>query len=299
MADRRLQVFHAVAKHLSFTRAADALFMTQPAVTFQIKQLEEQYRTRLFERRHGSISLTSTGEMVLAYAEKILALGDELETRLGELTGEVRGPLMLGAATSIADHFLPPLLAEFNALHPRVRVTLIVANSANIEREVAEHRLDLGFSGAPPELPTLLGRICCEEELLVVCAPDHPLAAQASLGAGELADYEFIDREPGSGTRLRVEAYFRAHGVDPQTLKREMELGSPVSLKGVVATGLGFAILPRLAVDKEVGLGELRAIPLRPSLRRQLYLIHPQARFQPRVVSSFGEFVCQRLRELA
>ena len=103
MADRRLQVFHAVARHLSFTRAAEALFMTQPAVTFQIRQLEEQYNTRLFERRHGSISLTPAGELVLSYAERILALSDELDTRLAEMTGEMRGLLLLGASTTIAE----------------------------------------------------------------------------------------------------------------------------------------------------------------------------------------------------
>ena len=98
MADRRLQVFHAVARHLSFTRAAEALFMTQPAVTFQIKQLEEQFNTRLFERGHGGIALTPAGEMVLEYAERILALSAELETRIGEMTGQMRGPLMVGPA---------------------------------------------------------------------------------------------------------------------------------------------------------------------------------------------------------
>ena len=149
MADRRLQVFHAVAKHLSFTRAADALFMTQPAVTFQIKQLEEQYSTRLFERRHGGISLTPAGELVFSYAEKILSLSDEMETRLGEMTGEMRGPLLVGASTTIAEFMLPRILGEFNALYPQVRARLIVANSESIENRVAEHTIDLGLIEAP------------------------------------------------------------------------------------------------------------------------------------------------------
>ena len=117
MADRRLQVFHAVAKHLSFTRAADALFMTQPAVTFQIKQLEEQYGTRLFERRHGSISLSPAGELVFSYARRILALSDEMETRLSEMTDEMRGPLLLGASTTIAEFMLPRVLGGETALN--------------------------------------------------------------------------------------------------------------------------------------------------------------------------------------
>ena len=112
MADRRLQVFRAVATHLSFTRAAEALLMTQPAVTFQIRQLEEQYNARLFERNHGRIALTAAGEMVLAYSEKILSLHQELESRLSEQMGEMRGTLLLGASSTIAEYFLPPILRD-------------------------------------------------------------------------------------------------------------------------------------------------------------------------------------------
>src|SRR5512134_101655 len=107
MADRRLQVFHAVAKHLSFTKAADALFMTQPAVTFQIKQLEEHFNARLFERGHGQIALTEAGRIVLDYAERILGLSAELDARLKDMTGEIAGPLLVGASMTIADYLLP------------------------------------------------------------------------------------------------------------------------------------------------------------------------------------------------
>jgi DNA-binding transcriptional LysR family regulator len=299
MADRRLQVFHAVAKHLSFTRAADALFMTQPAVTFQIKQLEEQYGTRLFERRHGGISLTPAGDLVLSYAERILALSDELETRLGEMTGEMRGPLLVGASTTIAEFMLPRVLGEFNALYPQVRARLIVANSESIEGRVAEHTLDVGLIEAPAKLPGLASVICCDDDLLIICAPDYPLAAMSSVTPKVLVDYEFISREPGSGTRAITEAYFRAHKIDPQKLKTQMELGSPEALKGVVATGLGFAIVSRTVVDKELRLGSLVAIPLQPPLTRSLYLIHPQDRFQSRLAATFIEFARSQLKEFA
>ncbi len=299
MADRRLQVFHAVAKHLSFTRAADALFMTQPAVTFQIKQLEAQYGTRLFERRHGGISLTPAGELMLSYAGRILALSDELETRLGEMTGEMRGPLLVGASTSIAEFMLPRVLGEFNALYPQVRARLSVANSESIENRVAEHTLDVGVIGTPAKLSGLACRGCREDELVVICAPDYPLAGLASATPKLLADYEFISREPGSGTRAIVEAYFGAHKVEPRLLKTQMELGSPEALKGVVATGLGFAIVPRAAADKELRLGELVAIALQPPLRYNLYLIYPQDRFQSRLAATFVEFAAGKLKEFA
>lgn len=299
MADRRLQVFHAVAKHLSFTRAADALFMTQPAVTFQIKQLEEQYSTRLFERRHGGISLTPAGELVLSYADKILSLSDEMETRLGEMTGEMRGPLLVGASTTIAEFMLPRILGEFNALYPQVRARLIVANSESIESRVAEHTLDIGLIEAPGRLTGLSSQICCEDELRVICAPDYPLAEMQAVTPVQLADYEFISREPGSGTRAITDAYFREHGIAPETLKTQMELGSPEALKGVVSTGLGFAIVSRTVVEKETQLGELVAISLNPVLKRSLYLISPQDRFQSRVTGTFVEFARRKMKEMA
>src|SRR3979409_1203907 len=130
MADRRLQVFHAVAKHLSFTKAAEALFMTQPAVTFQIRQLEERFNTRLFDRAHGPISLPQAVLMTLEYPERSLALSTELDTRLKELTGQVAGPLLIGASTTIADFLLPQVLGEFKARFPAVLPRLVVADAS-------------------------------------------------------------------------------------------------------------------------------------------------------------------------
>jgi DNA-binding transcriptional LysR family regulator len=298
MADRRLQVFHAVAKHLSFTRAADALFMTQPAVTFQIKQIEEEFNTRLFERRHGSISLTPAGDLVLSYAEKILALSDEMETRISEMTGEMRGTLQLGASTTIAEHLLPKALGEFNALYPLVRVQLTVANSESIESQVSEHRLDVGLIESPAKIVGLSSEVCCNDEMWVICALNHPLAERDTVTPKLLADYEYISREPGSGTREVIEAYFRQNKIAPDKLKIQMELGSPESLKGVVATGLGFAIVSRAVVEKEIQLGILAAIPLNPPLQRSLYLTYPKGRFQSKLTTTFCKFAKRKLKEV-
>lgn len=298
MADRRLQVFHAVAKHSSFTRAADALFMTQPAVTFQIKQLEEQFNTRLFERRHGSISLTPAGDLVLSYAEKILALSDEMETRLGEMTGEMRGPLLIGASTTIAEFMLPKVLGEFNALYPLARVRLVVANSESIEGQVAEHMLDVGLIEAPAKIAGLSSEICCDDELLVICAPDDSFAKLDVLTPKLLADYEYISREPGSGTRAVIDAYFKQNKIAPEKLKIQMELGSPEALKGVVSTGLGFAILSRAVVAKELQMGTLVAIPLDPPLKRSLYLTRLNDRFQSNLAATFSKFAKRKLKEV-
>ncbi len=297
MADRRLQVFHAVAKHLSFTRAADALFMTQPAVTFQVRQLEEQYNTRLFERRHGSITLTQAGELALSYAERILELSDEMDTRFAEMTGEMRGLLLIGASTTIAESLLPEVLAEFNASHPQARPRLIVANSEAIAGRVADHSLEVGLVDAPVKLPGLTCEVCCEDELTVICAPGYPLAELKKVGPRALVDYEYLSREPGSGTRDIVDNYFRANKVAVDDLKMQMELGSQEALKAVVATSLGFAIVSRAAVDKELKLGLLLAIPLDPPLRRSIFLVQLEERFRSRLVTTFVQFARQRLKE--
>ena len=139
MADRRLQAFYAVAKHRSFTKAADALCMTQPAVTFQVRQLEEQFNARLFDRANGRIALTPAGEVALAYAERILALSTELGTRLREISGQEIGPLSIGASTTIAEFLLPRILGEFKSRHPGIVPQLIVANSEAVQARVAEY----------------------------------------------------------------------------------------------------------------------------------------------------------------
>ena len=299
MADRRLQVFHAVARHLSFTRAAESLFMTQPAVTFQIKQLEEQFNTRLFERGHGRITLTPAGEIVLDYAERILSLSAEMETRIGELTGRMQGPLLIGASTTIAEFMLPRILGEFNSLYPRVRTRLIVANSETIENRILDHALDVGLLESTTRNPNLEAEVSCEDELVVICTPDHPLAGLAEASPKALADYEFASREPGSGTREVTDAWFAQADVPAERLKTVMELGSLEALKGVVVTGLGYGIVSRASVSRELQLGSLVAIPLSPRLTRQLSVVYPKDRFRSRVVATFIEFSKRRLRELA
>jgi DNA-binding transcriptional LysR family regulator len=295
MADRRLQVFHAVAKQMSFTKAAETLFMTQPAVTFQIKQLEEHFNTRLFERGHGRISLTPAGEVVLEYAERILALSAELDTRLREMTGRLSGPLLIGASTTIAEFLLPPVLGEFKSLHPDVQAKLIVGNSETIENRVAEHTLDLGLIEAPSHLPALQTEVCCEDELQVIVAPGHPLAKLRSVTPKQLAPYPYVSRESGSGTREFTDLHFRKAGIQPNELNVVMELGSPEALKGVVTTGLGYAIVSQVTVAKERKLGELVAVPLQPRLLRSLSLVYPKERFRSRLLNTFVEFAKARL----
>jgi DNA-binding transcriptional LysR family regulator len=298
MADRRLQVFHAVAKHLSFTKAAEALFMTQPAVTFQIRQLEEYFDTRLFDRAQGRIMLTAAGAMALEYAEKILGLSAELDARLKEMGGQVGGPLLIGASMTVAEFLLPPVLGEFKTRFPQVLPRLFVANSEAVQARVAERTLDLGFIEGESHLASLATDVCCDDELRVVCAPSHPLARLQSVAPKALLEHAYVGREQGSGTREVIDSYLQKHGVAPDSLQVVMELGSPEALKRLVATGLGFTVMSSVIAATEVKLGQLAHVPLAPRLVRQMAVVYPKERFHSRLVNEFVRFAKERLAAL-
>lgn len=295
MADRRLQVFHAVAKNLSFTKAAEALFMTQPAVTFQIRQLEEQFNTRLFDRASGRITLTPAGILALEYAERIIGLSSELDTRLKELTGHVAGPLLIGASMTIGDYLLPQLIGEFKARFPAIVPRLFVANSEQVQNRIVERSLDLGFIEGDSHLPSLATEVCCDDELQVVCAPEHPLAKLAAIPPRTLLEHAFVSREPGSGTREVIDRYLEKAGVSLQPV---MELGSPEALKGLVATGFGFAIMSRATVALETRLGRVVGVPLLPRIERQFSVVYPKERIHSKLVNGFVEFAKARMAAL-
>ena len=273
--------------------------MTQPAVTFQVKQLEEHFNARLFERRRGGISLTPTGELVLGYAEKILALSNEMDTRVGELTGEVSGPLLLGASMTIAEFILPRILGEFKALHPQVQTQMSVANSEIIENRVADLSLDVGLVESPSHSPNVVTEVCCDDELVVICSLGHRLAKSGSVTPEAVLAEPIISRESGSGTREFADNYFRDCNVEPDELNIVMELGSPEAIKGVVETGVGVAIMSRATVVKELQLGTLVALPLKPRLIRKLSVLTPREKFRSRLVSAFVAFALSRMRQMA
>jgi DNA-binding transcriptional LysR family regulator len=295
MPDRRLQAFHAVAKYRSFTKAADALCMTQPAVTFQIRQLEDHFDTRLFDRANGRIALTPAGMVALEYAERILGLYTDLDAKVKELTGQEVGPLTIGASTTIAEYLLPQIIGEFKSQHPGIVPQLVVANSEAVQARVAERSLDLGFIEGDSHLRTLVTDVCCEDELQIVCAPSHPLARQKTVAVETLIEYPYIIREVGSGTREVIDHYLQKAKLSLDSLHVVMEATSPEAVKGLVATGLGFTIMSRATVEKEVRLGDLVRIPLAPPLIRHLSVVYPKERIHAKVVNEFVRFAKERL----
>ena len=295
MADRRLRAFHAVAKHLSFTKAADALFMTQPSVTFQVKQLEEHFNTRLFDRTQGRITLTPAGATALQYAERILTLYAEMDARMSEMTGQEAGPLLIGASTTLAEFLLPRVVGEFKARHPGVVPRLMVANSEQVQDKVAERSLDVGFIEGDSHHASLVTQPLCEDELFVVCSPSHALARHKAIAPALLAEHAYIGRETGSGTREVIDNYLRKAGLALESLDLVMEASSPEALKGLVATGLGFSIMSGAAVELEARHGVLARIPLAPRLIRHLSVVTAKERIHGRAVSDFVAFAKARL----
>jgi len=290
MADRRLHVFYSVARLLSFTKAADSLHMTQPAVTFQVRQLEEYFNTRLFDRTHNKISLTEAGERVYVYAEKIFHLYDEMENSVRELTGEISGVLILGASTTVAEYMLPALLGDFKAKYPDVNIRLKVSNTDGIVSMVENNIIDLGVVEAPVLNKNLAVEQCRTDRLVAIAPPGHELTRYDTVPVKALLDYPFICREEGSGTREVINDYLRQAGVDPAQMNVIMELGSLEALKGAVEAGIGVSIVSRATLVKEIKLGSVEVLELDTPLERPFSFVHQKHKFRQCAMDELLEF---------
>ena len=290
MADRRLQVFHTVARLLSFTKAAETLHMTQPAVTFQVRQLEEHFNTRLFDRTHNRISLTEAGKRVFEYSDRIFEHNAEMESAVREMTGDVSGVLMIGASTTIAEYLLPALLGDFKKKYPDVNVQLKVSNSDGIVHMVENNVIDLGVVESPVMNKNLVVEVCRIDQLVAVVTPGHPLADRTSVSIGDLLEHPYICREEGSGTREVIAEYMTQQGVNAGQVHLTMELGSPESIKGAVEAGMGVSIISLATVQKELKLGTLVALTMEPSLERPFSFVHQKQKFRHRAMDELLEF---------
>ncbi|MDZ7802453.1 selenium metabolism-associated LysR family transcriptional regulator [Thiohalophilus sp.] len=296
MADRRLQVFQTVARLLSFTKAAEELHMTQPAVTFQVRQLEEQFNTRLFDRTHNRISLTDAGQRVYECANRIFELYAEMDNAVRELTGDVSGVLIIGASSTIAEYMLPELLRDFKKQYPDVTIRLRVANTDGIVSMVENNAIDLGVVEAPVSNKNLVVEECRTDKLVLIVPPEHPLAQQDVVPVKQIADYPFICREEGSGTReVMLESMTRA-GIHATDLNLSMELGSLEAIKGAVEAGMGVSVLSSATIEKELKLGTLVAVKLDPPVERPFSFVHQKQKFKIRAMDellSFARAYCK------
>jgi len=298
MSDRRLKVFHTVARLLSFTKAAEALHMTQPAVTFQVRQLEEYFNTRLFDRTHNKVSLTPTGEKVSDFAERIFDLYTEMENSVRDLTGEISGALTVGASTTIAEYMLPPLLGEFKSRYPEINLRLKVSNSEGIVSMVEHNVIDLGIVESPVSNKNLIVEVCHEDHLVVVTSPEHELAKNGGMVKPEqLKQYPFVCREEGSGTREVITQYLIDQNINPAEMNYCMELGSPEALKGAVEANMGISVLSKSTIVKELKLNTLAELQLDPPLTRPFSFVRQRQKFRVRIMEELLKFAhdyCKR-----
>jgi DNA-binding transcriptional LysR family regulator len=256
---RQLQCFAAVARNRSFTKAADELHLTQPAVSMQIRQLEHQVGVSVTEQLGKQIHLTEAGNEVYRYARMILQHVDEMDDVLNRIKGLAGGKLHI-AAISSANYFAPKLLGTFHQRFPEISVSMDVTNQTAVLRQVIENEVDMAIMGQPPKDSSLDAIPFMDNPLVVVAPPDHRLAGRKRIPLKELEKEVFLTREPGSGTRGAMQRFFREHKLK---LKTGMEMGSLSGIKQSVMAELGLGLLPRGAIQAELALDQLVVLDLK------------------------------------
>ena len=285
---RQLQVFRAVCSNLSYSRAAEEMALTQPAVSLQIRQLDELIGQPLFDYVGKKLYLTEAAEALLKASEDIFARLDSLDMQLTDLLGALQGQLSL-AVESSAKYFTPHLFAAFRQQHPDVSLQLTVVNHAQAIRRLSSNRDDLLIMSQVPQNMALDFLPFLNNPIIAVARPDHPLAALASLKLQDLTRYPLLVREAGSGTRKACEEFcHQKHAHFAQS----MELGSLEAQREAVLAGLGLAQLPRHAVSQELNHGSLCELPVRElPLLRSWCVVHPRGKRLSPVAQAFIAFI--------
>ncbi|MHB8453481.1 MAG: LysR family transcriptional regulator [Acidiferrobacterales bacterium] len=285
---RQMKVFESVARNLSYTRAADELFLSQPAVSMQVRQLERQLGVSLFERLGKRIHLTEAGREVYQYSRSIAQQLDEMETLLADLKGLSGGKLRISVA-STANYFVPNLLAAFHQRHPGVTVSLDVTNRESLLRQLADNTVDLVIMGQPPPELDVEAQSFMENPLIIVAPPGHPLAHQKKIPLTRLQEETFLVREPGSGTRMAMERFFAERGI---RIKTGMEVGSNEAIKQSVQAGLGLGLLSRATIDQELALKRLVILYVAEfPIMRHWYIVHRRGKRLSAAAEAFMRFL--------
>ncbi len=287
---RQLRVFSAAARHLHFGKAAQEMHLTPPAVSIQIRELEAQVGLPLFERQGKSVSLTLSGEYFLVYARKVLGTLKDAEDAMARLRGIKAGRLTIGMV-STAQYFVPRLLARFHEQYPHLDVRLFVGNRAQLIDHLQNSELDLAIMGRPPKEMDTRAEPFAAHPLGVVAPPDHPLARGGPHRAEALAQFNFIVREPGSGTRATFEEYLRQHRVDLQSFT---EMQSNESIKQAVMAGMGISFLSLHTVGLELrdGLLVVPRVEGMPVLRRW-HAVNSLAKLLSPAAETFRYFILE------
>ncbi|MCP3870100.1 MAG: LysR family transcriptional regulator [Gammaproteobacteria bacterium] len=288
---QQLRIFEAVARHLNFTRASEELFLTQPAISIQVKRLEENVGHALFEQVGKRIFLTGAGEEMLIASREILDRLNQLEGALDKHHGEISGPLRISVVTT-AKYFMPHLLGIFLREHPKVEPKLNVTNRSQVLQRLKENFDDLAIMGQVPKGMELIATPFLHNELVVVAHPKHPLTGKKRITLECLAKERFLSREEGSGTRSAVDRLFTEKGlrVDPY-----MELGSGESIKQGVMAGIGVSVLSTLSLRLELAAGLMSILNVEGfPLLRPWHWVYPKGKQLSNTARAYLEFLDSR-----
>jgi DNA-binding transcriptional LysR family regulator len=287
---QQLRLFSSAARHLSFARAAEELHVTQPAVSMQIRSLEEQVGLPLFDRGHRQLSLTTPGEYFLVYARRMLSTLKDAEDAMARMRGVKVGRLIVGLK-STAEYFLPRLLARFIEDYPGVEVQLVIGNRQTLVELLSRNDVDLAVMGLPPKELNTRAEPFALHPSSVVAPVNHPLAALEHVPPMMLAAERFIVRESGSGTRAAMDQYFRDQHLSPSIV---MEVGSNEAIKHAVAAGLGISFLSLHTVHLEVASKELAVLPVDGlPMFRHWHVVHTSAKTLSPAAEAFRYFILE------
>lgn len=277
--DFRLQVFYTVANRLSFTKASTELYISQPAVSKHIQELEELYKIKLFERNGSKIALTAAGKILFKHTKTIFEIYRTIDFDMSTLRTERQGLLRLGASTTISQYVIPPLLASFHQKMQDIKVNLLNGNSEQIELALLNKEIEIGIVEGQSKNQSIKYTPFLKDELVLVCNNNHPLISQIELTVNDLKNLKFITRERGSGTLEVIEYELKKAGLKPNQLQIEMRLGSTESIKSYLLNSDCVAFMSIHAVSKELKNNELMVLDLQSlDIERYFYIITLQGK---------------------
>lgn len=292
----QLHIFYTVAERGSFSAAAQALHMSQPAVTMQVQSLEEYFGTKLLIRSTKRMELSEAGRTLLPFARKSLELSQKTDAAMAAFSNKLQGRLQLGASLTIGEYVLPRLLGPFGREYPDISIMLKVMNTTQILEEIAGHQLNFGLIEAPVEHPDMVLDSVMEDELKLIVPSGHPLAIRKdAIYLEDVLKYPFVLREKGSGTRKVMEDVLLMRGYDPGSIQTVMELGSTGAVKSAVEEGLGITMLSTSTVKHETALGLVKMIDIADaSFKRNFYSIQLRSALLPMSAMTFLAYLKER-----
>lgn len=286
-----LKMFCLVVEEGSISRAAKLVYVSQPAVTRKIHQLENFYGAPLFDRSNGKMTLTNAGKVLYPLAKSIV---EEIQTSreaVKQMTGDKNFQLSVGATLTIGEYLLPSLLGQFKKLVPDVKLSLSISNTPSVINRLVDRKIDIGFVEGIVEDDHFHRKKLVDDELILVCGKDHPWKNRAEIDLQDLTKEHMIWREKSSGTRLIIENMFKKYGLLDQ-MNHYMELGSTQAVKAAIESGLGIGILPKITVARELQFGFLHEVKIKNvSIKRNLWMLERPDRFRKEIVDEFVDFI--------